>query len=56
MTVSKAELNAMVEDAIVDANDHEEALMGFCSLIEENLAVPFTTTVLGVKVKVDAIT
>jgi hypothetical protein len=56
MTVSKTELDAMVEDAIVDANDQEEALMGFCSLIEENLAVPFTTTVLGVKVKVDAIT
>jgi L-lactate utilization protein LutC len=55
MTVSKTELDAMVEDAIVDANDQEEALMGFCSLIEENLAVPFTTTMLGVKVKVDAI-
>ena len=55
MTVSKAELNAMVREAIVDAHDHEEALMGFCSLIEENLAVPFATTVLGVNVTVDAI-
>jgi hypothetical protein len=30
--------------------------LGFCSLLEENLAVPFTTTVLGVEVKVCAIT
>ena len=56
MTVSKAELNAMVREATVDAHDHEEALTGFCSLIEENLAVPFTTIVLGVEVTVDAIT
>lgn len=56
MTASKAELNALVEEAIVDAHDYDEALMGFCSLIEENLAVPFATTVLGVKVTVDAIT
>jgi hypothetical protein len=55
MTVSEAELRAMVEEAIIDAIDREEALMGFCSLIEENLAVPFTTTVLGVKVKVNAV-
>jgi hypothetical protein len=55
MTASRAELEAMVEEATIDANDQEEALMGFFSLVEENLAVPFATTVLGVKVTVDRI-
>jgi hypothetical protein len=52
---SKAELNAMVEEATIDAHDEEERLTGFASLIEENVAVPFETTVLGVKVTVTGI-
>ena len=35
--LSKAELNAMVEEATVDCNDEEEALTGFATLVEENL-------------------
>ena len=44
----EAELSAMIEEATVDCNDEEEALTGFATLIEENLEVPFETTVLGV--------
>jgi Calcium binding len=52
---SKAELSAMVEEATIDAYDEEEQLMGFANLIEENVAVPFDTTILGVKVTVTRI-
>jgi hypothetical protein len=51
--LSKTELNAMISEATVDAYDEEEQLMGFATMIEDNLEVPFQTTVLGVKVTVE---
>jgi hypothetical protein len=53
---SKTELSAMISEAIIDAHDEEEALMGFASMIEDNLEMPFHTTVLGVKVTVEHVT
>jgi hypothetical protein len=50
-----AELNAMVAEAIVDAYGEDEQVSGFYNLIEEHLAVPFETTVLGVSVTVKGI-
>ena len=54
--LSEAELNAMIEEATVDCNDEEEALTGFATLVEENLEVPFETTILGVTVTVTGVT
>ena len=54
--LSEAELDAMVEEATVDCYDEEEALTGFAALVEENLEVPFETTVLGVTVTVTGVT
>jgi hypothetical protein len=45
----------MVAEATVDAHDEEEQVSGFFNLIEEHLAVPFETTVLGVSVIVEGI-
>jgi hypothetical protein len=53
--LSEAELNAMIEEATVDCNDEEEALTGFATLVEDNLEVPFETTVLGVTVTVTGV-
>ena len=53
--LSKAELNEMVAEAIIDAHDEEEARSGFYDLLIEELAVPFETTVLGVAVTVEDI-
>jgi hypothetical protein len=50
--LSKAELNELVEEAVMDAHDEDEAITGFFTMIENNLALPFTTTVLGVQAKV----
>lgn len=49
---SDAELDALVEQAVVDAYDEYEQLLSFRVAIEEHLAVPFRTTVLGDEVTV----
>lgn len=50
-----AALAAMIEEATLDAYGDDEQLTGLFTLIEEHLAVPFTTTVLGVEVTVGKI-
>ncbi|MDX3097580.1 hypothetical protein PV703_28640 [Streptomyces sp. ME01-24h] len=49
-TWDRAALEALIEEATVDAYGEEEQLTGFFTMIEASLAVPFTTTVLGVEV------
>jgi calcium binding protein len=57
MTVlSRAELDALVAEATVDAYNDDEQLTGFAVMIEDHLAVPFGTEVLGVAVTVDRVT
>ncbi|MEV0170250.1 hypothetical protein AB0I00_03825 [Streptomyces sp. NPDC050803] len=51
-TWDPAALEALIEEATVDAYGQDEQLTGFFTMIEEGLAVPFTTTVLGVEVSV----
>jgi hypothetical protein len=50
--LSGAELDALVEQATVDAYDDYEQRSGFHVMLEEHLAVPFETDVLGVEVTV----
>jgi hypothetical protein len=38
----------MIEEATVDAYGESEQLVGIYTMIEEHLAVPFETTVLGI--------
>ncbi len=45
----------MIEQATVDAYDESEQITGWFTMIEENLAVPFETMVLGVSVTVERI-
>jgi len=47
-----ASLEALIEEATIDAYGDDEQLTGLFTMIEENLAVPFTTTVLGVEANV----
>jgi Calcium binding len=54
--LSEAELDAMVQEATVDCYDEEEQLTGLATMVEENLEVPFETTVLGVTVTVTGVT
>jgi len=49
---SPTELDRLVEEATVDAHNESEQASGFYSMMEEYLAVPFTTELLGVTVTV----
>lgn len=50
--LSKQQLDAMVEEATVDAYGDDEQTGGFCVMLEDNLALPFETVLLGVTVAV----
>ena len=54
-SLSKAQLDAMVEEATVDCYNEDEQATGLFTLIEDNLAVPFATEVLGVSVTVESV-
>lgn len=45
-------LDKLIEEATTDAYDESELAGGFFAMIEENLALPFTTRVLGQAVTV----
>jgi hypothetical protein len=45
--LSKARLDELVEEAIVDCYNESEQVTGLHTMIEDNLAIPFETTVLA---------
>lgn len=45
----------MIEQATVDAYGESEQVTGWSSIIDEHLATPFETTVLGVRVIVERV-
>jgi hypothetical protein len=51
-TISKAELDALIEEATIDCYNEEEQITGLFTMLEEHLAVPFQTSVLGMTVTV----
>ena len=53
--LSTDKLNAMIEEATADAYDLSEQASGFFSLLQEHLALPFETTLLGLPVIVESI-
>jgi hypothetical protein len=50
---SEAKLDEMIEEAIVDAYGESEQIVGFYTMLEDNLALPFKTEILGVDVTVE---
>jgi len=53
--LSGTELDELIAEATVDCYGEDEQLTGLATMIADNLAVPFETTVLGVTVTVPAI-
>ena len=53
--ISKARLAEMIEEATVDAYGEVELVTGWFTMIDDNLAVPFETKVLGVPVTVERV-
>jgi hypothetical protein len=52
---SSARLERMISEAIVDCYNESEQAMGLFTMVEENLRLPFSTTVLGIQVKVQKV-
>ncbi len=53
--LTPAELDALIEEATVDAyNDHEQ-ITGLFTMLDEHLAVPFDTELLGIAVTVQKV-
>jgi hypothetical protein len=50
--IPNAELDALIEEATVDCYNESEQVTGLFTMIEEHLALPFRTTVLGTPVAV----
>lgn len=53
--LSKTELEALVEQAIVDAYGESEQATGLYTLLDEHLVLPFSTVVLGEEVVVEKV-
>jgi hypothetical protein len=52
---SSARLDRMIAEAVVDAYGESEQMVGFYTMLEDNLVVPFDTEILGVEVMVERI-
>ncbi|MBI1875843.1 MAG: hypothetical protein HYS05_18425 [Acidobacteria bacterium] len=50
-----AKLDALIEEATVDAYDESEQTAGFYTMLEDHLARPFSTEALGMEVTVERI-
>jgi hypothetical protein len=48
-------LDALIAEAIVDAYNESEQTVGFYTMMENSLALPFVTEILGTKVAVEQI-
>ncbi len=53
--LSAAKLNQLIEEALVDAYGEEEQRTAFYTMLEDHLAMPFKTEVLGVDVTVQRV-
>ena len=54
-SLSKARLNDLVEEALVDAYGGSEQVTGFYTMMENDLQLPFETEILGMTVTVEGI-
>jgi hypothetical protein len=53
--LAAAKLDRLIEEALVDAYGEEEERSGMYTLLEENLAMPFKTQILGMEVTVQRV-
>jgi len=54
-SLSKAKLEALIEEAVVYAYGDEEQTCGFFTMIEEHLALPFPVCILGAEAVVEKV-
>ena len=54
-SLSRAKLMQLIEEAVLDAYTEEEQAVGFLTMIEEHLALPFSVKILGVDADVEKV-
>jgi calcium binding protein len=54
-SVSKARLEKLIAEAVVDAYTEQEQAVGFLTMIQDHLVVPFSVKILGVDVVVEKV-
>jgi len=54
-SLSKAKLEVLIEEAVVDAYGDDEQTGGFFTMIEEHLTLPFTVSILGAETVVEKV-
>jgi Calcium binding len=54
-SLSRARLMQLIEEAVLDASTEEEQAVGFLTMIEEHLALPFSVKILGVDADVEKV-
>jgi hypothetical protein len=52
---SRAKLEKLIEEAVVDAYTEEEQVVGFLTMMQEHLALPFSVNIEGVDVVVEKV-
>lgn len=54
-SLSEAKLEALIEEAVVDAYGDEKQTCGFFTMIEEHLTLPFTACIFGAEAVVEKV-
>lgn len=54
-TLTKRRLTELIEEAIIDAYDESEQRLGFLCMLQEHLAIPYTTELLGMPIRVERV-
>jgi len=52
---SRSRLDELINEATTDCYNDDEAITSFFTMMEDNLVMPFQTTILGVDVTVDKV-
>jgi hypothetical protein len=54
-SVSKARLEKLIAEAVVDAYTEQEQAVGFLTMIQDHLVLPFSVNILGVEAVVEKV-
>jgi hypothetical protein len=54
-SLSKTKLEALIEEAIVDAYGQDEQKVGLLTMMQEHLSLPFSVNILGVEAVVEKV-
>jgi len=54
-SLSKAKLEALIEEAVVDAYGDDEQKVGLLTMMQEHLVLPFSVSILGIEAVVEKV-